>query len=179
VPASRDPDCNNIAIDVVLNQLPRDVLLGYLHVMTLFHLALPLLWCLITRLRLCLVETIVRNPCRLGIRALTGRKDGGRGDGPIRHGALPATAAASARAISLRGAVVRKEHDSWDAARSVAVRADRWSTAETVAGGARAYVAVTSDQSGVFPRPRGAQLRLVLRRTLTQGACEYDRRLLR
>jgi hypothetical protein len=63
-----------------------------------------------------MLKPIIRHARLLGIGVLRGRKDRGRGDGPIRHGALSAIDTASVQAISLRGGIVRGAHTSWSVA---------------------------------------------------------------
>jgi hypothetical protein len=47
-----------------------------------------------------LLDSIVGHAWQLVVRTLTGRKDRGRRDRPVRHGARPVEVAASARAMS-------------------------------------------------------------------------------
>jgi hypothetical protein len=98
VPAPSHADGDDVAMCVVL------------HPFLLFHLSLafrlrpgtlvgPAMSCFV----LAVLHTIVGHtrPLRTGV--LRGRKDRGRGDGPIRHGALAAMDRALAQAISLQG----------------------------------------------------------------------------
>jgi hypothetical protein len=59
-----------------------------------------------------MLDSIIGDVRPVGGRVLSGREDRGRGNGPIRHGALSAIDTASAQAISLRGGVVREAHAS-------------------------------------------------------------------
>jgi hypothetical protein len=106
MPAPRSPDRNNLAMYVVLCHLTPDMFY-WLRTVRLFHLDLG--WCrgltrrVIVRraiLPALLLDTVVGHVWQLGVRTLTGRKDRGRRDRPVRHGARPVEVAASARAMS-------------------------------------------------------------------------------
>lgn len=56
------------------------------------------------------LDSVVGHARALRVRVLGGREDRRRGDWPIRHGALSAIDSASAQAISLRVAAVRRVH---------------------------------------------------------------------
>lgn len=65
---------------------------------------------------LALLKSVAGHTRSLVIPVLGGREDGGRGYGPIRHGALSAIDSASAHAISLRAAGVWGVHAGLHAA---------------------------------------------------------------
>jgi hypothetical protein len=72
-------------------------------------------WCIMSCVLRTILNSIIRHARPLGIGVLRGRKDRGRGYGPIRHGALSAMNTASVQAISLRVGVVHGAHASWNA----------------------------------------------------------------
>ena len=129
MPTPRRPDRNDLAVYIVLHQGTRCAPLPWTRPFLLFHLDLLVRRCPTVRLRLsalarlamscfvlAILSTVIGHARALRIGVRSGREDRGRGDGPIRHGALAAIGSASARAISLQGGEVHGAHASWHAA---------------------------------------------------------------
>jgi hypothetical protein len=86
--------------------------LPVLHLALFLHGSLPLPPRRRAAVRLVTLDSVIRDSSLVEIGVLSGRKDRGRGNWPIRHGALSAIDTASAQATSLRGGVVHEAHAS-------------------------------------------------------------------
>jgi hypothetical protein len=125
-----------------------------------------------------MLDSIMGDMRPVGSRVLSGRKDRGRGNRPIRHGALSAIDTASALAISLRGGVVREAHASWSAPRWCRVTvAVSWSAVNTLelvngSGAQQARVAQWPELQHANASCRGA---CALKPDMRLSATECDR----